>query len=228
MTTSVAYMRCSGASQMDGDTWDRQIEAIKSCCGSKSLTLIHEYREEAVPGKLGEESRPAFQEMVADLLGNGCRTVVIESMDRFARQYDIQQRLAEYLASKGITLISANTGEDITAALMGDPMRRAMVQMQGIFAELDKNMLIAKLKKSRERIRARGIKCDGRKAFGEKPGEQEVLDRMRHMREVDGLRYEEIAWALNEEGVPTRMGKKWKGPTIQKILSRKPAKVVSA
>ena len=31
-SSCVGYMRCSGASQVDGDTWDRQIEAIKSCC----------------------------------------------------------------------------------------------------------------------------------------------------------------------------------------------------
>ena len=60
MTTACAYSRCSGVSQIDGDTWDRQIEAINSCCASQGLTLIHEYRDEAVPGKTGEESRPGF------------------------------------------------------------------------------------------------------------------------------------------------------------------------
>ena len=221
MIDSVAYMRCSGASQISGDTWERQIESIQSCCESKGLQITHEYREEAIPGKLGEEDRPAFQEMVADLLANGCRIIVIESMDRFARQYDIQQRLAEYLASKGLTLISANTGEDITAALMGDPMRRALVQMQGVFAELDKNMLVAKLKKARERIRNTGLKCDGRKSYGEKPGEEEILQRMRNLRDmIPPVRYQELADIMNSSGVPTRMGKKWKASTIQKILTR--------
>ena len=169
MKEACAYSRCSGASQVDGDTWDRQIEAIKSCCASQGLTLIHEYRDEAVPGKTGEESRPGFQSMVSDLLGNGCRTIVIESLDRLARQYDIQQQLATYLASKGLALISANTGEDITAALMGDPMRRALVQIQGIFAELDKNLLVAKLRKARERQKAAMGRSEGRKPFGQDP-----------------------------------------------------------
>ena len=222
MTIACAYMRCSGASQVDGDTWDRQIEAIKSCCASNDFTLIHEYREEAVPGKTGEESRPAFQLMVSDLLGNGCRTIIIESLDRLARQYDIQQQLATYLASKGLTLISANTGEDITAALMGDPMRRALVQIQGIFGELDKNLLVAKLRKARERQKAATGRSEGRKPYGEDPnrlGEKEILDRMLQL-QSEGLNAEHIARVLNGEGILTRYGKSWLSPTISRILAR--------
>jgi DNA invertase Pin-like site-specific DNA recombinase len=230
MLETVAYMRCSGASQIDGDSFPRQIAAITSCCHSKGLQLIHEYREEAVPGKLDEGHRPAFQQMIGDLLGNGCRTIVIEGMSRLAREYRTQEHLIIYIASKGLTLISADTGEDITAAMMGDPMRRALVQIQGIFSELDKNMLVAKLRKARERIRATGQKCDGRHAFGEKPGEEITLARMDAMRN-NGMRYEAIAELLNDEGVPTRMavkyperGIKWTATTIQKILTRKPNK----
>ena len=224
MTTAVGYMRCSGAGQIDGDTWNRQNEAIKACCISKSLEMIHEYRDEAIPGKLGEESRPAFQQMVSDLLGNGCRTIVIESLDRLARQYDIQQQLATYLASKGLTLISANTGEDITAALMGDPMRRALVQIQGIFAELDKNLLIAKLRKARQRKRERCGKGEGRDAFGVKPGESQILEEMK-LSHSHGLNPKQIAESMNMLGVPTRMGGPWKANVVAKILAREERKV---
>jgi len=230
MLETVAYMRCSGVSQIDGDSFPRQSAAIASCCRSKGLQLIHEYREEGIPGKFDEERRPAFQQMVSDLLGNGCRTIVIEGMSRLAREYRTQEHLIIYLASKGLTLISADTGEDITAAMMGDPMRRALVQIQGIFSELDKNMLVAKLRKARERIRATGKRCDGRHAFGMKPGEEIILQQMLNMRGmIPPVGYEEIAEVLNSRGVPTRMalkyperGYRWKASTIQKILSRKP------
>ena len=223
MTTAVGYTRCSGAGQIDGDTWNRQNEAIKACCVSKSLDMIHEYRDEAVPGKLGEESRPAFQQMVSDLLGNGCRTIVIESLDRLARQYDIQQQLATYLASKGLTLISANTGEDITAALMGDPMRRALVQIQGIFAELDKNLLIAKLRKARERKKSKTGKGEGRDAFGVKDGEALTLEQMKEWRST-GATFQHVADDLNNCGYKGRTGKPWKASVVAKILSREERK----
>jgi DNA invertase Pin-like site-specific DNA recombinase len=181
--------------------------------------LIDEYREEAVPGKLDEESRPAFQRMISDLLGNGCRTIVIEGMSRLAREYRTQEHLIIYIASKGITLISADTGEDITAAMMGDPMRRALVQIQGIFSELDKNLLVAKLRKARVRQKELTGRSEGRKPFGDKPGEKEILDRMIAMKET-GYNPERIAQVLNMQGVPTRYGKPWKAPTIAKILAR--------
>ena len=222
MTTACAYSRCSGVSQIDGDTWDRQIEAINSCCASQGLTLIHEYRDEAVPGKTGEESRPGFQRMVSDLLSNGCRTVVIESLDRLARQYDVQQQLATYLASKGLTLISANTGEDITAALMGDPMRRALVQIQGIFAELDKNLLVAKLRKARERQKLLTGRSEGRRAYGEdkdRPEEKKILAQMIALHK-QGNTPEQIGKFLNAARTPTRYGKLWIGPSISRILKR--------
>lgn len=218
-STAVAYMRCSGRSQVDGDTWDRQIAAISACCAARELQFLREYREEAVPGKSDEDARPAFQAMVADLLGNGCRTIVVESLDRLARQYDIQQRLAEYLASKGIALISANTNEDITAALMGDPMRRAMVQVQGIFAELDKNMLIAKLRKARERKKEKTGKGEGRHAYGEKTGEAEILAEILDL-DRRGLSCRNVASALNKKQLPTRAGGPWLGSTVAKILAR--------
>ena len=223
MIEAVGYSRCSGASQVDGDTWNRQSDAIRACCSSKGFELIREYRDEAIAGKLGEESRPGFQQMVADLLGNGCRIIVIEGLDRLARAYDIQQQLATYLASKGLTLISANTGEDITAALMGDPMRRALVQIQGIFAELDKNMLIAKLRKARERKRDREGKGQGRKAYGERSEEADGLAAIRKMIE-QGESPTQITAILNYEmgrgRCKTRSGKPWRLDTVSKIVKR--------
>ena len=70
-----------------------------------------------------------------------------------------------YLASKGITLIAANTGENVTEAITSDPMRKAMVQMQGVFAELDKSMLVKKLRKARDRKRQETGRCEGPKPF---------------------------------------------------------------
>lgn len=223
MIEACAYMRCSGVSQVDKDSFPRQIASILSCCQSKGFQLVHEYREEAVPGKLDEESRPAFQRMISDLLGNGCRTIVIEGMSRLAREYRTQEHLIIYIASKGLTLISADTGEDITAAMMGDPMRRALVQIQGIFSELDKNLLVAKLRKARDRQKESTGRSEGRKPFGYKDGEKPILDRMIALR-GQGENPEQIARILNAEGIPTRGTKKgrglWKAPTIAKILNR--------
>lgn len=212
-----AYLRCSGLGQVDGDTWDRQRESIGQYAKSHNCVIEREFQEVGISGKLAEDDRPAFQEMVAAILSNGCRTVIVERLDRLAREYAIQQQLLTYLASKGIEVISADTQENVTAALMGDPMKRALVQIQGIFAELDKNMLVVKLRKARQRRRTSGQRCEGRKPYGELAGENAVLSLMVSNRDIGPLK---LANLLNEQGLPTRYGAKWHPATVSKILRR--------
>jgi DNA invertase Pin-like site-specific DNA recombinase len=220
---AAAYERCSGKASVFGDTWDRQIETIQKCAAAQGYTIVHEYREAAVPGKMDEDHRPAFQEMIAALLSNDCKTIIVESLDRLAREYRIQEQLIIYIASKGLTLISANTGENITEAMMGDPMRRALVQIQGVLAELDKNMIVAKLRKARTRKRQSGLRCEGQLRYGLKAGESEILNSILCAHK-GGLRTDAIAAMLNDRGLPTRFGKRWHSGTVSKIIARETVK----
>ena len=121
---------------------------------------------------------------------------------------------------------------DVTAAVADDPMRRAMVQMQGIFSELDKNLLVRKLRKGREKRRAENKKCEGRPFFGQKPGEAETLERIKELyrKPRDGQRrsLQEIADLLNQEldRYPTRVRRAdgtirpWSKGTIHALVRR--------
>ena len=66
--------------------------------------------------------------MLADILFNGCRIIIVERLERLARDLVIQNKLVVMLYSKGITLIFADTGQDVTAAFYGDSMMKAMIQ----------------------------------------------------------------------------------------------------
>ena len=98
-----------------------------------------------------------------------------------------------------------------------------MVQIQGAFAELDKTMLVRKLKRGREAKREASGGCEGRKPFGHYEGEQQTLDRIRQLRRKprggDRLSFGSVATALNKEAVPTRHGKPWTRATVQKICA---------
>jgi DNA invertase Pin-like site-specific DNA recombinase len=219
---AVVYFRCSGSGQLSGDTFERQRDSVRAFALSNEYTIDQEFIEAAVPGKTDIDGRPAFQEMIATLLANGCRTVIVEGLDRLARSFQIQEQLLIYLSSKGISLISANTGENITDAMMGDPMRRAMVQIQGVLSELDKNMIVSKLRKARERKRARGERCEGRTRYGTTSREADTLRYMLVLSK-NGDSPEEIASTLNRQLIPTRMGKRWHAATVSKILKRQQA-----
>lgn len=214
---AVAYLRVSGRGQVDGDGFERQLTAINQYAAASDTKIEHVYKEAGVSGKTDADERPAFKAMMAELLSNGCRTIIVEALDRLARQYRIQEQLLIYIASKGITLIAANTGENITEAIMGDPMRLALVQIQGIFAELDKNLLVAKLRKARARIKAKTGRCEGVKPYGTLPGESATLARMQALRE-DGASYSTIAATLDGEGVKPRSGERWNQIVINRVL----------
>jgi site-specific DNA recombinase len=218
VTDAVAYLRCSGLGA-GTDTWDRQLEAIAKFCAAENFNVLAQFQEDAVAGKLDKEDRPEFQKMIASCAAANCKVIVVERLDRLARRFGTQESLLTYLAAEGLTLYAADSGENVTEAMMGDPMRRALVQIQGIFAELDKNMTIAKLRKARQRLRQANGKCEGRLKFGQKPGEEDTLKKIIELRGL-GNRPENIAAFLNSQGYPTRYGRTWHAATVSKIVRR--------
>ena len=222
--TAVIYLRVSGKAQVHGEGFPRQREATQRLAQNQGFTIVGEYLEKGIRGSTNETERPAFKEMITYLLGNGCRTVIVESLDRLAREYRIQEQLVIYLASKGIELWAANTGENITQAIQDDPMKKALIQMQGIFAELDKSQLVRKLRKSRDNIRQREGRCEGQKPFGCLAGEAKTLERIRELyrkpRGGERRSLQDIVAALNAEGLATRSGKPWSRGSVWSILQR--------
>lgn len=220
-----SYLRVSDRSQIEGDGFPRQRAAIARCAKNKGAEVVREFTEQGVTGDASWSDRPAFQDMISEILGNGVRTVLVENLTRLARAYVIQDAILVFLASKGVSLIAADTGEDVTAAFHGDPMKRAIIQMQAVFSELEKNSLVRKLKAARDRKRAETGRCEGQKPFGTLPGESAAIDRMRALRrkpvgQAKRLSFARIAAVLLAEGVPTRTGAAWTGETVRGILGR--------
>ena len=77
------------------------------------MNVVRIFEEQGVSGTKDEMERPAFQEMVSEILANGIRTVVVEALDRFAREFRIQETLIIYLASKNIELLSPSSSGNI-------------------------------------------------------------------------------------------------------------------
>ena len=219
---AVAYCRVSSKGQQkDGTGLDRQKEIITTFAKRKGYKLIEVYKE-AMTGT--DANRPEFAQMLADLLSNGCRMIIVERLDRLARDLGVQLQLVGLLCSKGFTLMSADTEQDVTAAFSGDPMLKAMIQVQGVFSELDKSMLVKKLRKARETKKAKTGRCEGRKPFGYYPDEAKIIKRIKQLyrkpRDEKRLGFYQIATILNKEGLPTRSGVPWHGTHISAILKR--------
>jgi DNA invertase Pin-like site-specific DNA recombinase len=214
-TKAVGYVRVSGQGQVDGHGFERQEQAIRAFARSRGFDLIRVYQETHTGT---DAERPAFAELLADLLANGCRVVVVESLDRLARDLMVQVALLGRLRDAGITLYSATTGEDVTASIAEDPMREALVLVQGVFAQTEKKLLVRKLRKAREAIRAREGRCEGRKPYG-----PEVVETLRTLRRKHGgkrLSWSGCAARLQELGLPTKSGKPWRAGTLHGLARR--------
>jgi len=215
-----AYLRVSGNSQVEGDGFRRQEEEVRAYCKVNNVELVRVFQEEAISGTTDETARPAFQDMVAAILKNGVRTVIVEGLDRLAREYRIQETLLIYLASKGITLINARTGENVTEAISGDPMRKALIQIQGVFAELEKNLLVKKLRTARETIKEETGKCEGRKTYEEANPElaSYIKKLYRKPRNGNRMSLQAIADQLNSEGRLTLSERPWTKANLHHVI----------
>jgi DNA invertase Pin-like site-specific DNA recombinase len=216
------YLRVSGKSQIKGDGWLRQFIACRELAKSKNLQIVRIFREKGVSGTTELEDRPALSELFADLEENGIKTVLIEKVDRLARDLMIQETIIGDMLKNGYTLLSS-CEPDLCSS---DPSRILIRQIFGALAQYDRAMITLKLRGARQRMKLREGRCEGRRPFGdhpEKPEERPILDRMIQMKE-SGKNSEQIAQTFNSEGIPTRGTKKGKGPwkaaTIAKILNR--------
>lgn len=221
-TQATGYCRVSSTGQQTtGTGLDRQEKVIKAYARKAGYRIIEIYLE-AITGT--ETDRPVFDNMLADLLDNGCRVIIVESLDRLARDLAVQMRLIALLTSKGIALLNASTGQNVTESMESDPMLKAMINMQGVFSELDKNLLVRKLRKGREAAKAKSGRCEGRKPYGYYPGEQEVLDRIKQLRKKPHgeprMNFSAVARTLNAEGHKARFGGEWSGVVIKRIIKK--------
>jgi DNA invertase Pin-like site-specific DNA recombinase len=220
---AVSYLRVSGLGQVEGDGFPRQREAVESFAKRAGLVIVDEYRDEGVSGANELDDRPGLGELINRIETNGVRTVLVENADRVARDLMVFEIILSKFLKMGVQVIEVGGGQDLTVA-DGNPTRKFIRQVLGAVSELDKAVLVAKLKAARRRIRKTGKRCEGRKPYGYRPGESEIVEKIKQLRRKprrgERLSFAQIAAQLNAEGVPTRSGGVWRASTIGAILGR--------
>ena len=87
-----AYLRVSGKGQISGHGFDRQLKEIKRYCKNSNYKIVRVFKEQ-ISGTFDEENRPEMGIMIADILSNGCNTIIVEDLSRLAREYRIQENI---------------------------------------------------------------------------------------------------------------------------------------
>ena len=226
MKKAVSYVRVSGKGQVEGDGFARQREAINKYAKANKITVETEYIDSGVSGTKELENRTGLAALLDRLETNGITIVLGEKADRLARDLMVSEVILSQFRDIGVSVISADNGTDLTAGDSDEPTSKLIRQVLAAVAEFDKDVTVLKLRAARERMkRDTGNKCEGRKAFGEvSPAEHAVLDRIRTLirkpRNRPAMSYGTIAHTLNQENMPTRMGKPWNRGTVYAIVKR--------
>lgn len=216
LNKAYAYIRVSGQAQVKGDGFRRQENAIKKYAEGKGYTIKKIYRDEGVSGALLK--RPALANMMVSLEtnGHGVKTVIIERVDRLARDLMIQETIIDSLKKKGFDIRSATDGD----LLKDDPTRKLVRQVLGAISEYDKSMLVQKLRVARERQKKLHGKCEGRKAYIELRPEviKKIKKLRRKPRNGKRLSLKETAIALNDENLTTATGKRFTISRVKNVI----------
>jgi DNA invertase Pin-like site-specific DNA recombinase len=219
---AIAYYRTSSAANVGGDkdSEKRQRAAVERYAKRAGFAIVASFYDAAVSGADPVDARSGFADMLHLIAGNGVRTIIVESADRFARDLMVQEAGHAFLQGLGITLVSAAAPDSF---LSDTPSAVLMRQMFGAISQFDRAMTVAKLKAARDRKRATGVKVEGRKNYAETvPQTVALAQRLAVEPGANGRRrsLRDIAAALADQGHVTSKGQPYSPASVARIIDQ--------
>ena len=224
----VAYLRVSTIGQAkDGlclPTQERMVRQWARAAGHRLVAIIP---ENGKSGALPETERPGLLEALSVIRRGDAQALVVTSLDRLARSLHVQEAVLGSVWAMGGQVFTVDAGE-VLRDDPDDPMRTAMRQMAGVFAELDRRMIVKRLRNGRQTKAEAGGYAGGGVPYGwkvkdgelvEDKDEQGVITYIRTMHEGAHESLASIAKRLNNDGIRPRQGR-WHPAMIARILAR--------
>ena len=185
---------------------------------------------DAVTGKSDAVDREALTDALDDLAtADG---LLVGRLDRLARQLTVQEAILAMIWRDGRRAFAADQGE-ILQDDPDDPMRTAMRQVQGVFAQLDRAMTTKRLRDGRKVKAAAGRHAVGQYRYGyqgagkgrerdaapAREDEQAAVARIVELRRA-GQSYRAIAATLDAEGHRPRRAASWSAMAVRAVAQR--------
>jgi DNA invertase Pin-like site-specific DNA recombinase len=213
-----AYLRTSSSTNVgaDKDSDKRQRAAIEAFAKSAGFIIVDWIYDAAVSGADPIAERPGFKAMLDRIAGNGVRTIIVESPDRFARDLTVQLTGHDFLNSLEVELIPATAPDFFTE---DTPTAVLVRQVLGAIAQFEKTSLVAKLKAARDRKIAETGKCGGRKSYAEARPDTVALARQLR-RELPRPSLRDLSAALHARGHVNAAGNPYTATAVKNMLRR--------
>jgi DNA invertase Pin-like site-specific DNA recombinase len=215
---AIGYLRTSSATNVgdDKDSEKRQRLAIERFAKRAGFDVVDWFADAAVSGTDRIEARPGFSAALARIAGNGVKTIIVETANRFARDLMVQEVGFAMLRDLGITLIAADSP---TSFLDDGPTSKLIRQILGAVSEFDKAMIVAKLKGARDRARRVNGKCEGRKSYAERDPQMVALAQyLRGGNDHRPYSLREVAADLASYGYTTPSGRPYAAAAVASML----------
>lgn len=227
----IGYVRVSSESQLDGYGLDVQRKAIRAWAKANKHTITRIEEDAGISGAKDAADRPGLTAVLQALRDGEANGLIVARLDRLARALHVQEAALEVAWRAGASVYACDQGE-VRKDDPDDPMRDAIRKMQGVFAELDRKLVVKRLRDGRKAKAATGRKAVGAYAFGTmgagkgrdrdattNPEEQATVARILDLRR-QGLPYRAIAVTLDQEGSKPRRAALWSPMSVRAVAKR--------
>ena len=209
-----------------------QERSIRAWCKANGHRLVDVCRDEGVSGSNGIEDRQGLPQALKTLRHGAASGLVVARLDRLARAISVQEAILAAIWQSGASVYAVDMGGLVPPDDVDDPMRVAMRQMAGVFAELDRRLVVKRLKDGREAKAAQGKHATGQYAYGytgagtgrdrdaaPDDDEQRTIARILELRSA-GASYRQIVAALDAEGRRPRRAASWSPMAVRSVVLR--------
>ena len=217
---AVYYIRTSSATNLEGDSEERQKVAIYDYAENNGYKIVQGAYDQAVKGSDLTGEREGYKSLLEYCLANDVNVILCENASRFARDVVVQELGYQELKKLNLTLIPVDAPDYFT----GDSPSLTMIrQILGAVSEFEKSNLVSKLRGARERIKAEKGKCGGRKSLEEHYGSVRFGKLLRKTKKLSdtGLSLAKITGILAEQGwvQPTTL-RPYNKSQVRRLLQR--------
>jgi DNA invertase Pin-like site-specific DNA recombinase len=152
----------------DKQTTANQLEELKAWAMRSGHTIAEVFEDKGISGSKGRDQRPAFDAMLKAAVRREFGMVDVWSSDRLGRSLQDLIEVLQTIRNTGVGLYIHTQSLDTTT-----PSGRAMFGMLGVFAEFEREMIVARVNAGLAMAKAAGTK------LGRPTIDDETADRLR-------------------------------------------------
>jgi site-specific DNA recombinase len=216
------YRRISTDEERQPFSLDAQQERLAAYVAAQPGWVLSRSYSDRMSGK--RLDRPGLQQALHDARAGRYELLLVFKVDRLARSTGGLAKVLEELDAAGVAFRSASEPFD-TATAAG----RMMMQMLGVFAEFEREMIVERTRMGLARKAARGEWTGGTPPFGYRyhperrillpvPSEAALVQRIFTLYAERRVGSAAISGLLNDAGQPTSRGRRWTPNRVLGVL----------